>query len=451
MSITNQIEKTKAFFNSKATLSIEFRIEQLKKLKNTIVHYQSQIESALWADLRKSPEECYLTEIFVTLQEINLHIKHLKSWAKLKYVPTPLHLFPSESYLHYEPLGVALIFAPWNYPFNLVFNPLIGAISAGCCAVVKPSPEASATAGIVCKIIEECFCSDYICTIQGETETSTQLLEQKFDIIFFTGSPRVGKIVYEAAAKNLTPVILELGGKSPCIVDLDADIAIAARRITFGKWLNAGQTCIAPDYLFVHNDVKDELLKAIKVEIVKMYGDDIINSPYYGRLINHKRFDCVKSLYQGQQLYFGGESDRDAKYISPTIVDNVATSSPIMQEEIFGPLLPVITFDTLDVVIEYVNSNEKPLALYYFGGGSKRIINQTSSGGVCINDTIMHIANHNLPFGGVGNSGVGRYHGKDSFRLFSNSKSVLNTPTWIDLPFRYAPYKFINIIKRFFA
>ena len=447
-SIKNKVESLRAFHRSGQTKSISFRLEQLQKLKVSILSHQTEIENALWSDLSKSPEESYLTEVSIVLQEIDLHIKNLRRWAKPTRVRTPLHLYPSRSSIYYEPLGVALIIAPWNYPFQLMLNPLIGAISSGCCAMMKPSPAASMTANVVEKIITATFDSSYIDIVQGGREINGYLLEHKYDFIFFTGSPELGRIVYKSAAENLTPVILELGGKSPCIVDKDADIKVSAKRIAWGKWLNAGQTCIAPDYLFVHSSVKAALLSEIKSCCIKMYGEEINKSRFYPRIVSDSAFVRVSGLLKDEQIYYGGQVDSDTKYISPTILDNITPASRVMQEEIFGPLLPTLTFDKIEEVIDYVNSKEKPLALYYFGGNSKQVISSTSSGGACVNDTIMHISNHNLPFGGVGNSGMGKYHGKSSFLLFSNSKGVVCTSTWIDLPFKYPPFKYFKLVKR---
>lgn len=436
------------YYNSGVTKSVEFRAEQLRKLKKSIIANQTAIEAALWSDLGKSPEEAYLTEISIVLQEIDLHLKNLRTWSKPQRVKTPLHLFPSRSFVQSEPLGVALIIAPWNYPFQLLLNPLVGAISAGCTTMLKSSPAAPATASIIDKIVREAFGSNYIDIVHGGREVNTSLLQQKYDIIFFTGSPQLGKVVYKAAAENLTPVVLELGGKSPCVVDRDANIELSARRIAWGKWINAGQTCIAPDYLFVHRSVKEQLLSQIRRECEKMYGADAKQSRFYGRIVNTEAFDRLVGLMEGEDIYFGGESDRAQKYISPTIIDNITPESKIMQDEIFGPLLPVMTFDDISEVYTYVNAHEKPLALYYFGRNGEQVLSQTTSGGACINDTIMHVSNHNLPFGGVGNSGMGKYHGRRSFEVFSNQRAVVKTPTWIDLPLKYPPFKYFKFIRR---
>ena len=445
--IKQRVDTLKAFHASGKTKPIPFRIAQLKKFKQSILSLQTEIEKALWQDLHKSPEEAYMTEIAIVLQEIDLHIANLRKWAKPKRVCSPIALFPSSSYIYTEPLGTALIIAPWNYPFQLILNPLIGALSAGCCAMLKPAPAAAHTANIIERLVRESFSPEHVDIVQGRRDVNAALLEQKYDFIFFTGSPELGQIVYQSAAEHLTPVILELGGKSPCIVDKDANIRIAARRIAWGKWLNAGQTCIAPDYLFVHRSVKDKLLVAIKEETESMYGSQISNSRFYPRIISASAFNRLVGLMKEEKVYFGGETNKEDLYISPTILDNITTDAAIMQEEIFGPLLPVLCFDEIDTVFSYVNAHNKPLALYYFGKQSNQVLASTSSGGACINDTILHIANHKLPFGGVGKSGMHKYHGKESFYLFSNRRSVVKTPAWIDLPLKYPPFKYFKLIK----
>jgi aldehyde dehydrogenase (NAD+) len=448
--IIQHIRNQRAYFSTGETRDFNYRLAQLRKLKQIIIQNQTKIEDALWKDLHKSPEEAYLTEINIVLSEINNHIKHLKKWARPRKVSTPISLLPSSSKIIYEPLGIALIVAPWNYPFQLLMNPLVGAISAGCCSILKPSPDTPNTAKVMEEMIAENFDSKYISVVQGGRETNTILFAQHFDIIFFTGSPKVGRVVMKAAAENLTPVILELGGKSPCIVDADADIDIAARRITWGKLINAGQTCIAPDYLFAHHSIKDELLNKITANIKSMYGDDIKQSRFYPRIINDHSMERLTGLLDQGKIYTGGEIDVKEKFIAPTIIDNVEPDFTIMQEEIFGPILPVMTFENIDETINYINKNEKPLALYYFGKNkkAKEILATTTSGGACVNDTLMHIGNHNLPFGGVGNSGMGSYHGQESFLAFSHKKPVVTTPTWIDLPFKYVPFKYFKLLKK---
>ena len=448
--IVEVLESQKAFFATHQTKDIKFRLKQLEKLKKVVFENQDKIQEALWNDLHKSPEESYLTEISIVISEIDNHINHLKKWSKPKRVPTPIYLRPSSSKIIYEPLGISLIVAPWNYPFQLLFNPLIGSISSGCCSLLKPSPDTPTVAKLMEEMIAETFSANYIALVQGGKETNALLFKQHFDLTFFTGSPKVGKVVMKAAAEKLTPVVLELGGKSPCIVDKDANLDIAAKRIVFGKLINAGQTCIAPDYLFAHHTTKDELLNKIVFHIRKMYGEDIKQSRFFSRIVNDEAMNRLSGLLHEGTIHSGGEVDFKERYISPTIIDDVKPEHKIMQQEIFAPILPVMTFDTLDEPLTYINNNEKPLAFYYFGSNdtAKKILRNSTSGGACINDTIMHVANHHLPFGGVGNSGMGRYHGHESFLVFSNRRAVVNTPTWVDIPFKYVPFKYFNWIKR---
>lgn len=449
--IINQLlNSQKAFFTTQQTKDISFRLTQLRKLKKVILQYQTQIEDALWEDLHKSPEEAYLTEISIVTGEIDNHIKHLKKWAAPKRIATPIHLLPSSSKILSEPLGVALIVSPWNYPFQLLINTLVGAISAGCCSILKPSPDAPTIAKVMEKMLSEAFDSNYISVVHGAKETNTILFSKRFDIIFFTGSPKVGKVVMKAAAEHLTPVVLELGGKSPCIVDADANIDVAAKRIAWGKLINAGQTCIAPDYLFANSSIKEELLNKIAKNITSMYGDNIKENRFYPRIINKNATERLASLLHEGDIHTGGDVDIDNKYVAPTIIDNVQPDFTIMQNEIFGPILPVMSFEHLDEPLAYINDNEKPLAFYYFGKNNKakEVLTKTTSGGACINDTLMHIGNHKLPFGGVGNSGMGKYHGKDSFLAFSNQRAVVTTPTWLDLPLKYVPFTYFKWIKK---
>ena len=448
--IEKMLQSQRAFFRTNTTKNIAFRIQSLKKLKQAILQYEKEIAIALWKDLHKSYEEAYLTEIGLVLHEINYHIKHLKKWAKPKNIQTPVHLLPSSSKIIFEPLGTSLIIAPWNYPFQLLINSLVGAISAGNCAILKPSPNTKKTAKIMEKMIHETFDENYIGVVQGGKITNQLLLEQQFDSIFFTGSPRVGKVVMQAASKYLTPVVLELGGKSPCIVDEDANINIAAKRIAWGKTINAGQTCIAPDYILVHTSVKEALIQQISQSIDEMFGNSIEESKYYPRIVNPEAFTRLSKLMKNGIMRYGGKTNAETLFIAPTIIDEISSTDAIMQEEIFGPLLPILTYNTIDEAIEFVNSNEKPLAFYYFGKNKKAkdILYQTTSGGACINDTLMHITNNKLPFGGVGNSGMGKYHGKNSFLAFSNQRAVVNSPTWIDIPLKYVPFKYFKITKK---
>ncbi len=449
--IVQNIASQRAFFATYQTKDIGFRIEQLRKLKQTILKHQERIQKALWEDLHKSPEEAYLTEISIVTGEIDNHISNLKKWARPKKVSTPIHLQPSSSKIIYEPLGIALIIAPWNYPFQLLFNPLVGSISAGGCAILKPSPDAPNIAKVMEEMIAETFNSNYISIFQGGRKTNTILFSQLFDVIFFTGSPKVGKVVMKAAAENLTPVILELGGKSPCIVDADANIDIAAKRITWGKLINAGQTCIAPDYLFAHHSIKDELLNKIASNIKQMYGENTKQSRYYPRIVNDDAVKRLSELLNEGTIHTGGEIDTKERFFPPTIIDDVKPDFKIMQEEIFGPILPVITFDKIEEAINYINKNEKPLAFYYFGKNknAKQVLSKTTSGGACVNDVLLHIGNHKLPFGGVGNSGMGHYHGHESFLAFSHKRSVFTSPTWFDLSAKYAPFEHFKWIKKF--
>lgn len=448
--IDSLLKEHRSFFNSQKTKSVTFRLQQLQKLKKAIDKYEKKIEKALWKDLNKSKEEAYLTEISIVKNEIKYHQRNLKGWAKPKSVPTPLQLLPSKSRIHYEPLGVSLIVSPWNYPFQLLINPLIGAISSGCCAMIKPSPDTPTVAIVIDEMISDFFPKDYISVVHGAKETNTHLFSKKFDLIFFTGSPKLGKIVMKAAAENLTPVILELGGKSPSIVDANANLNIAAKRIVWGKFINAGQTCIAPDYLWVHESVKEKLVEKMIQNIKEIYGNNAEESAFYPRIVHQTAMDRLISLLNDGQILYGGNYIKEKRYIQPTLLEPSSINVPIMQEEIFGPILPILTFNEISEVINYINSNEKPLAFYYFGKNktARNVIEHTTSGGACINDTLMHVANHHLPFGGVGNSGMGNYHGKESFMAFSNKRSMIKTPTWIDVPFKYPPFKYFKWIKK---
>ena len=361
-----------------------------------------------------------------------------------------MKMMPSRSRVVSEPLGTALIISPWNYPVQLLLNPLVGAISAGCTAILKPSPYVPNVSRVIEEMISETFDQRYIAVVQGNRDVNTALLDERFDIIFFTGSPALGKKVMAAAAKNLTPVVLELGGKSPCIVDVDADIRIAARRIAWGKTLNAGQTCIAPDYLLIHNSRRQEFITEFGKALKRLHGNDIRASRHFVRLVNDKAFERVAGYLKDGHIVYGGTTNAAERYIEPTLLADVKPTAPVMQEEIFGPILPMMPFDNLDEAITFINGREKPLALYYFGKESKgkEVIRTTSAGGSCINDTIMHIANENIPFGGVGNSGMGHYHGKTSFDAFSHQRSVVTTPSRLDLPFRYMPYRMFGLVKK---
>ena len=448
--IANTIAAQKAFFRSGKTLDIEFRLSALRALKSAIKKWEKPLAEALWSDLHKSYEEAYLTELSIVLGEIDNHIRHLKSWASPKHRPTPLKMFPSRSKVISEPLGNALIISPWNYPVQLLLNPLVGAISAGCTAILKPSPYVESVSKVIEDLISETFSAEYIAVVQGNRDVNTSLLEQRYDIIFFTGSPSLGRKVMSAAAKNLTPVVLELGGKSPCIVDKSADLGTVARRIAWGKSLNAGQTCIAPDYLLVHKEIKDGLIEALRAEFKSLLGENPKECQHFVRIVNDKAFDRLVGYLEGANIVVGGEYDKSERFIAPTIVDNVSLDSPIMKEEIFGPIFPIVTFSDIDEAVKFVTEREKPLALYYFGDTktANYVLKHTSSGGACVNDTIMHIANERLPFGGVGNSGISSYHGRESFNVFSHNRAVVTTTTWLDVPFRYMPYKMFSLVKK---
>lgn len=448
--IMSIVEKQRCFFKSKQTLSAEFRIEQLNKLNSAIDKWENKLYEAIYKDLHKSEQETYLTEISIVRNEIKAHLKHLRKWMKPSCRRTPLSLFPSSSKVICEPLGCTLIVAPWNYPIHLLLNPLVGSISSGCTAVLKPSPYVPEVSMTLQNMIRDTFPEEYVAIVQGNREVNTMLFEQRFDLIFLTGSPSLGRAAMKYAAEHLTPLILELGGKSPCIVSEKAEISVAARRIVWGKTMNSGQTCIAPDYLFVHESIKSEFLKEFEAELKKMYGEDIRESEMYARIVHDSAFDrIVKYLDDGKILY-GGRHDKKERFIEPVILEVESGDVPVMQEEIFGPVFPLMTYRSIEEVISFVNEREKPLALYYYGDTpeAEKVLTETSSGGACINDCLLHVANDNLPFGGVGNSGMGRYHGKDSFLAFSNIRSVVISPKKIDVPFRYYPQKFWNIIKR---
>lgn len=440
------IEEQKKFFKTNKTKDVNFRIEQLKKLKSIIKENEDRILEALKKDLNKSFFEGYESEIGIVYEEINYQIKHLRKWTRRKRVSGSIIYFKSKAYIYKEPYGTILIIGPFNYPFQLIMAPLIGAIAGGNCAVLKPSEHSKYTSEILEEIINNEFESNYIKVVEpsGGKEAVTKLLELRFDYIFFTGSVKVGKIVMEKASKNLIPVTLELGGKSPCIVDKDANLELSAKRIVWGKLLNAGQTCIAPDYLMVHKEIKEKFLKLLVEEIKKQFGDNIESNDEYPKIIREAEVLRLKDYLEDGKIYYGGEYNVDNRFMMPTILTEVSLDSKVMTDEIFGPILPVIEFDNLDNVIEFVNDREKPLALYYFSNDDNKvehILNNISSGGVTINDTIIHVGFCNLPFGGVGNSGIGSYHGKASFDTFTHKKSVVKRSNLIEFPFRFAPYK----------
>ena len=441
-------EKQQQYFLSGATLALPFRKQALRKLLQAMKQYEQPLAEALWTDLHKSYEEAYLTELSIVYGEIHNHLRHLSRWARAERKSSPLAIMPASSRIIKEPLGNTLIIAPWNYPVQLLLNPLVGAISAGCTAMLKPSPYVPNVSRVLTELIRNTFPTEYIAIVEGNREINKMLLAERWDMIFFTGSPALGKMVMEAAAKHLTPVVLELGGKSPCIIDKTANLSVAAKRIAWGKALNAGQTCIAPDYLMIHEDVKDKFLKLLVKEWKHLLTKNPQEAKHFVRIVNDKALDRLIGYLNDGTVYHGGRYDKSERFLEPTILTNVSPDAPVMQEEIFGPIFPVLTFKHIDDVISFVTKREKPLALYYFGTDDKKILRHTSSGGTCINDVIMHIVNHKTPFGGVGNSGMGAYHGKDSFLTFSHRRSVIKTPTWVDMPFRYMPYKLFNLIKR---
>ena len=440
------------YFASGATLDLRFRKEMLRKLLGAIKQWEKPLYEALWTDLHKSEQEAFLTEVSLVTGEIGNHLAHLSRWARTKCKPTPMQMLPSRSRIVTEPLGSALIIAPWNYPFQLLLNPLVGAISAGCTALLKPSPYVPNVSRVIEDMIGATFDERYIAVVQGNREVNAQLLDQRWDIIFFTGSPALGRTVMAAAAKNLTPVVLELGGKSPCFVTADADIRLAAKRLAWGKALNAGQTCIAPDYVLIDRKIRDAFVDEYFRQVHALLGDNPLETEHFVRLVSDKAFARVASYISGPDVsgtIRGGKMDAATRYIEPTVVLDPAPDSPVMTTEIFGPVLPVCSYDALDDAVAFVNGREKPLALYFFGklGDGKEVVRRTSSGGACINDTIMHIVNEKVPFGGVGNSGMGHYHGKLSFDAFTHERAVIITPRRLDLPFRYMPYKLYKLFR----
>lgn len=440
--------KQESYFRSGATLDVRTRKANLVAFEKAVLKWEKPLCEALWKDLHKSYEESYIAEVSILLGEIRTHIRNIGKWTRPQRRPTPMKLFPSRSKIISEPLGTALIISPWNYPVQLLLTPLVGVISSGCTAVLKPSPYVPEVSDVIEKMIRDTFPEEYVAVVQGDRDVNIALLEQRWDMIFFTGSPSFGRAVMASAAKNLTPVVLELGGKSPCIIDKDADIKVAAKRVAWGKSLNAGQTCIAPDYLMLHKKIKDTFLSELEKAFRELLGDDPQKSEHFVRIVNDAAFERLEGYLADGEVVFGGKTDKDERYFSPTVLDHVSPDSPVMQEEIFGPIFPVQTFSSLDEVIRFVSMREKPLALYYFGSQGDKVLKHTTSGGSCINDVIMHIANENVPFGGVGMSGMGSYHHKRTFDVFTHYRSVISTPAWIDLPFRYMPYKWFNVVKR---
>ena len=441
---TKIVTEQRLFFQTNQTKNLSFRLKQLKVLKQAIVENEVAIKKALKADLNKPELEAYITEVGICLEEIKYALKHLKNWTKPQKVSTPLPYLPASSQIYAEPLGVVLIIGAWNYPLQLVISPLVGAMAAGNCVVIKPSEIAVNTSNLLAEIIPKYFDSSFVSVVEGGKEVTQQLLAERFDHIFFTGSTQVGKSIMSAAAKQLTPVTLELGGKTPCIVDAGTNLEYTARRIVWGKFLNAGQTCVAPDYLLVDKKIKQELLKQIKQTIQEFYGTTPETSPDYARIINQHHFTRLSDLLKTGKIMIGGETNSAERYIAPTVIDAVTPEDAIMQEEIFGPILPVLEYDTIKEAIAFVNAKPKPLALYFFSNNKQhqqQVLQETSSGGACLNDTIVHMAFAGLPFGGVGASGMGKYHGKATFETFSHQKSVLNKSFWLDIKLRYAPYQ----------
>ncbi len=438
------LQKQEAFFNAHETLGINFRIQQLRRFKAAIQHYEGEVISALKKDLGKGEFEAFSSEIGLVQHELTLHIKNLKKWATPKRAKTPLHAFPSRSYIYRQPFGKVLVISPFNYPFMLALTPVAGSVAAGNVVVLKPSEFTPNVALVIQKIIEKAFDEKHVAVIQGGVEISQQLLSFRWDKIFFTGSTRVGKIVLDAAAKHITPVVLELGGKNPVIVDKDANLKIAAKRIIWGKLLNAGQSCVAPDYLYVHADVKETFLKFLVESIKQFYSEHPHENGDYTRIVNKAAVQRLSKLVENTTVYYGGNFTEQSNFFAPTVLTDVSPNSPVMQEEIFGPVLPVLTFQKIDEVIEVIKKGEKPLAAFYFSenkGKQQDFLKNTYSGDAMINDVVIHFTNISLPFGGVGYSGMGSYHGKRSFEVFSHERSVMKTPTWIDLPLRYPPYK----------
>lgn len=442
MEIETLVARQRAFFAQNATLPLEFRREALDKLERTIAQREGEINDALRADLGKSASESYMCEVGMTLSELRFMRSHLRAFARKRRVLTPLAQFHASSYTVRDPYGVVLIMSPWNYPFMLTMEPLVGALAAGNCCVVKPSAYAPATSAIIGKLIADCFPPEHVCVVEGGRAENQALLHQTFDYIFFTGGVTVGREVMRCASEHLTPVTLELGGKSPCIVDSTAKVKLAARRIAFGKLLNCGQTCVAPDYLLVDRRVEDELIACLGREFERMAPDALRNDSYV-HMVSRKHFDRVMGLIDPEKAVIGGHGDAQTLRIEPTILRGVSAEDPVMQEEIFGPVLPVLTYDTLDEAIAFVRSRPHPLALYFFSedkAAQRRILRETAFGGGCINDTIIHLATSRMGFGGVGQSGMGSYHGKKSFDTFSHEKSIVDKKTWMDMPVRYMPY-----------
>ena len=445
--IKNILSIQRKYFSTGSTLNVNTRIAALTKLKDSIIKHETEIQEALRRDLGKSNFESYMCETGLVLSEISYMLRHIRSFAREKTVRTPLAQFHSRSYKKPSPYGVVLIMSPWNYPFLLTLDPLVDAIAAGNTIVLKPSAYSPYTSEIIRRIISDCFDRQYVAVVTGGRSENTCLLKEHFDYIFFTGSQSVGREVMKHAAEYLTPVTLELGGKSPCIVEKTANLKLAARRIVFGKYLNCGQTCVAPDYIYCDRSVKDRLIKEIKKQIQKQYGKQPLERDDYGKIINKKHFNRVRNLIDKNKVILGGKADPSTLRIEPTVLDNVTFGDAVMQEEIFGPVMPILTFDSLDEAIRNINSMPHPLALYIFTGdrpAAGKVMSRCGFGGGCINDTIIHLATSEMGFGGFGQSGMGSYHGKDGFDTFTHHKSIVDKKTWLDLPMRYQPYKKLN-------
>ncbi len=443
MQIEELIRAQREFFHTGKTLDVSFRIQALSRLEESILKHEKELETALEKDLGKSRMESYMCETGLSLSEIRYIRRHVRSWSRDRRVRTPLAQFVSKSFTVQEPYGVTLIMSPWNYPVLLTLEPLAGALAAGNCCVVKPSAYSPHVSAVLAALIKEAFPEKYVSVVEGGRAENQSLLEQHFDYIFFTGGVNVGKMVMEKASVHLIPVTLELGGKSPCIIEKTADLKLAARRVAFGKYLNCGQTCVAPDYVLAERCVKDEFVRLVKEETVKMYGEHPLENPLYGKIINRKHFDRILGLLSREKLVLGGESDPETLKIAPSILDGVLETDPVMQEEIFGPVMPVLAVDSMDEACRFVKGRPSPLALYLFTGDrnvERRFLREVPFGGGCINDTIIHLATPYMGFGGVGNSGMGSYHGKKSFQTFSHEKSIVKKATWLDLPMRYQPY-----------
>lgn len=445
--IQSIIQTQRAFFDSGATLPVDSRIQALKKLQSCILRYEEEIGEALKQDLGKSSYESYMCETGLVLSEISYMLRHVRSYAREKRVRTPLAQFHSRSFKKPSPYGVVLIMSPWNYPFLLTLDPLVDAIAAGNTAVVKPSAYSPHTSDLMVKIIKESFPPEYVTVVTGGRAENTCLLNEHFDYIFFTGSQAVGREVMRCASAHLTPVTLELGGKSPCIVEKTANLKLAAKRIVFGKYLNCGQTCVAPDYIYCDASIKDQLIEEIKRQVRLQYTEQPFSNPAYGKIINEKHFQRILGLIDPEKVVLGGKSNPETLQIEPTVMDQVTFEDAVMQEEIFGPLMPILTYDSLDEAIRKINAMAHPLALYIFTSSketARKVTARCQFGGGCINDTIIHLATSEMGFGGFGESGMGSYHGKEGFDTFSHYKSIVDKKTWLDLPMRYQPYKEFN-------